>query len=59
MDKLTMNVQEMAAHLNVSKPTAYELTKQEGFPALHIGKRIVIPVAAFEDWLNASVEYRK
>ena len=58
MDKLTMNVSEMAEHLNISMPTAYELIKQQDFPVIHIGKRAVIPVAAFQEWLNTSVGRR-
>jgi excisionase family DNA binding protein len=51
-NKLTMTVAEMAAHLNLSKPTAYSLVKQEGFPALNIGKRVIIPVTEFKMWLS-------
>lgn len=51
-NKLTMTVAEMAAHLNLSKPSAYAVAKQEGFPALNIGKRIIIPVAEFKEWLS-------
>ena len=51
MEKKTMNVQELAQQLGISKPTAYELCKREDFPHINIGKRVVIPVAAFEQWL--------
>ena len=51
-NKLTMTVAEMAAHLNLSKPSAYAVIKQEGFPAINIGKRIIIPVAEFKEWLS-------
>lgn len=50
-EKLTMNVSELSKQLGISIPTAYTLTRQENFPALHIGRRIVIPIAAFENWL--------
>ena len=51
-NKLTMTVADLAAHMNLSKPTAYALVKQEGFPALNIGKRVIIPVAEFKEWLS-------
>lgn len=55
MEKLTMNVTEMSKQLGISKPTAYELTRRSDFPTLKIGRRIVIPVEAFQMWLtNAS-----
>lgn len=46
-----MNVTEMSEQLGISKPTAYELTRREDFPALKIGRRIVIPIEAFQRWL--------
>ena len=51
MDKITMNVKEMAKHLGVSAYTAYQLTKRPGFPTLKLGKRIAIPVEQFMDWI--------
>ena len=51
--KLTLNVGEMAKILGISRPVAYELTKRDGFPAVRISeRRIVIPVAALERWLE-------
>lgn len=49
--RMTMTVPEMAQQLGISRPKAYELAKRDGFPALHLGKRVIIPTAAFEDWL--------
>lgn len=51
MEKLTMNVTEISEQLGISKPIAYELTRREDFPSLKIGRRIVIPVEAFQKWL--------
>jgi excisionase family DNA binding protein len=51
-DKLTISVSEMAGLLGVSIPTAYKLANQPGFPTVHIGKRLVIPMEAFKHWLN-------
>ena len=45
---------EMAKHMGISRPKAYELANTEGFPAIRIGKRIVIPYQAFIDWLQES-----
>lgn len=54
MERMTMNVNEMAQHLGISRPKAYELVKQDGFPAIFLGKRIIIPVEAFQHWLMES-----
>jgi excisionase family DNA binding protein len=52
MDKKTYSVDEMAKVLGVSRPTAYALVRSHGFPALHVGRRIVIPI----DLLDRGVE---
>lgn len=58
VQRLTMSVCEMAQQLGISKPIAYELARQEGFPALRIGKRVIIPVLAFQEWLTKSADTR-
>lgn len=51
MEKKTLNVKELAQQLGISLPTAYDLCKREDFPHINIGKRVIIPVSAFEEWL--------
>lgn len=51
---LAMTVDEAAAELKVSKPTMYDLTRSEGFPALRVGRRVIIPRQEFEQWLSDS-----
>ena len=51
MEKTTMNVQELAAQMNISLPKAYKLVKTQGFPVIHVGSRILIPVEAYKEWL--------
>lgn len=50
--KLCISVPEMAKHMGISRPKAYELANSRGFPAIHVGKRIVIPYQAFVGWLQ-------
>lgn len=52
MERTTMSVNEVAKTLGISKPKAYELTKQVGFPVIRIGKRIIVPVEQFMRWLD-------
>ena len=54
MDKTTMSVKELSAQLGISLAKAYELAKTPGFPTLRIGKRILIPVDAYKNWLVQS-----
>ena len=49
MEKTTMSVRELASQMNISLPKAYELVKTAGFPVIHIGNRLVIPVEAYKD----------
>ncbi len=51
MEKAIMSVHELADEMGISLPKAYELVKQPGFPTIHIGVRILIPVDAFKEWL--------
>ena len=37
--------------MGISLKKAYQLVKQPGFPVLHIGNKILIPVEAYHKWL--------
>ena len=51
---LVLNVDELAAVLGVSKPTAYALTRRRDFPAVRVSeRRIVIPIDGLRRWLEA------
>ena len=49
---LTLTVMEVAKALRISRAGAYDLVRTEGFPALKIGSRIVIPKEKFIEWMN-------
>ena len=51
--RMTLTVDEMAAELNISRPTAYELVKREHFPAFRIGQRILVNRAGLQRWIDA------
>ena len=53
MEKLTLTVKEMAAAVGVSEPTAYQLTEQEGFPCLRVGRKKLIPIDGLRNWMAA------
>ena len=52
---LMLSVLDMAAVLGISRAGAYELARTEGFPALKIGTRIVIPKAELKEWVDQNV----
>ena len=50
---LMLSVPEVATVLGISRAGAYELVRSDGFPALKIGSRIVVPKEKFIEWVNA------
>ena len=52
---LMLSVPEMAAALGISRAGAYELARSEGFPALRIGTRIVIPKDELRAWIKRNM----
>jgi len=47
----TMTVRELAEELGICVPNAYELVHRQDFPAISLGRRIIVPRVAFENWL--------
>ena len=47
-----LSVPEVAAVLGISRAGAYELVRQEGFPSLNIGSRIIVPKDKFIAWID-------
>ena len=46
-----ISITELQEALGISKSTAYALTKRADFPSVRIGKRVVIPETALQEWL--------
>ena len=53
---LTLKAHEVAAVLRISKSKVYELAQSESFPAIRIGKRVVIPRDKLIEWMNAQAD---
>ena len=49
---LMLSVPQLAAALGISRASAYALVKQDGFPSLAIGSRIVIPKDKLISWVD-------
>ena len=49
---LMLSVPEVAAVLGISRAGAYELARSDGFPAMKIGSRIVVPKEKFIGWID-------
>ena len=49
---LMLSVPEVASVLGISRAGAYDLVRSDGFPALKIGGRIVVPKEKFIQWID-------
>ena len=47
-----LTVKEVANRLRISEASAYSLVRQSDFPAIYIGRRIVVPEKHFGDWID-------
>lgn len=46
----------VAKILGMSRSTVYELFREKGFPALHVGNRTVVPKDKFRQWVDANIQ---
>ena len=51
MEQKTLSITELAEYLHIGRNTAYNLARKEGFPCVSIGKRLIVPIKALEEWL--------
>jgi len=58
MERLTVTVPEMAQMLGIGRIKAYELANIKGFPAIRLGKRIVVPVDQLKKMAGRKSERR-
>ena len=56
---LMLSVQDVSAVLGISRAGAYELVKSDGFPAMNIGSRIIVPKEEFILWIKQKVSAKK
>lgn len=52
---VSLNADEVAFALGISRANAYILMRSEGFPTLHIGKRMVVPKHKLIEWIDAQM----
>ena len=53
---LMLSVPDLTDALGISRAGAYELVKSEGFPALHIGNRILVPKEELIVWIRSNTK---
>ena len=53
---ITLRAEQVAAVLGISRSNAYALMRQEDFPTLHIGKRMLVPKDRLIQWIEESTQ---
>lgn len=56
MERKTYTISEARTILGVGRDAMYKLVKEESFPKITVGKKIIIPIMPFERWLNNKIE---
>jgi excisionase family DNA binding protein len=51
-ERLTLSVPEAAKKLGISRNAAYEAAQRGEIPSIRVGKRLLVPRAAFEKMLT-------
>ena len=49
---LTMNAKDVAGYLHISLTCAYEVMNSKEFPAIKIGRRVLVTKDRFLEWLE-------
>lgn len=55
-EKLVLSVPEAAELLGISKSKMYEIVRIKDFPAVRVGKRILVNAKRLEAWLDEVTE---
>ena len=52
---LSLNANDIAAVLGISRANAYTLMRAKGFPTIFIGKRMLVPRDKFIEWMDLQI----
>ena len=52
---LSLNANDSAAVLGISRANAYTLMRAKGFPTIFIGKRMIVPRDKFIEWMDLQI----
>ena len=50
---ISLNAEDVADVLGISRAGAYVLLRSEGFPTIRIGKRMIVPKEKFVGWMES------
>ena len=52
----TLNAKQVAEILGVARNSAYTLMHSEGFPTMHVGRRLLVPKDKLLQWMDNHLE---
>ena len=52
--RLTLSIDEVASVLGLGRTATYEAARRGDIPSRRLGRRVVVPVPAFLDWLGVT-----
>ena len=52
---LSLNANDIAAVLGISRANAYTLMRAKGFPTIFIGKRMIVPRDKVIEWMDLQI----
>ena len=52
---LSLNANDIAAVLGISRANVYTLMRAKGFPTIFIGKRMIVPRDKFIEWMDLQI----
>lgn len=56
MEKIAFSIDEFAKFVGIGRNKAHEIVHSSGFPAVKLGRRIIIPVIQLQEWLANQAE---
>lgn len=54
--RVTLTIEETAALLGLGRTAAYEAARRGQIPSRRLGRRVVVPVPALQEWLHTSID---
>jgi excisionase family DNA binding protein len=55
MDNIAYTVKQFAKIMNIGMNAAYDLVHSKNFPKLVVGKKILVPKKALEQWIDKNI----
>lgn len=55
--KTVYNVADLCNMLSIGRTTVYQLLKEKKIPSIRLGKRYIVPINIFNEWLEKGAKY--